>query len=142
MLWFMIAPSAWPAMHLALVGEDPERVLACLPVKAGEALHLEFINSIYLAIVRESFTCNSEGVISLTRVESPSYGVFEYYGLTPDKPGSANLSRSVGEIRLMSHNYENHLLIMRDKQIHLREFAGNGKPLILRIVTGERCIPQ
>ncbi len=140
--WLFSVRPAWPGACVALAAEEPERVLYSLPIEAGATFHLEFLNSIYLARVRESFTFNPEGGISLIRVESPSYGVFEYYALTPDKPGIANLFRPIGEIRLLSHNYENHMLIIGDKQIHLREFAGNGKPLIIRIVTGDRCKPQ
>jgi hypothetical protein len=128
-------------MCLALVGKEPERVLAFLPATVGTTFHVEFINSIYLAKVRESFVCNAEHGISLIAVESPSYGVFEYYGLIPDRAGIAFLSRPVGELRLRSHNYENHLLIAGDKHIHLRKVVGNGDLLIIRVLTGERCKP-
>jgi len=142
LVWLFAARPLWAGACVALVGEEPERVLFSLPFEAGATFQLEFVNSIYLARVRESFTVNPEGGISLIRVESPSYGVFEYYDLMPDQPGVAHLNRRIGEIRLLSHSYENHLLIMGDKQIHLREFVGNGKPLIIRIMTGERCRMQ
>jgi hypothetical protein len=140
-VWALTVLPARSEMCLALVGKEPERVLALLPAAVGTTFQLEFINSIYLAKVRESFVCTAENGISLTTVESPSYGVFEYYGLVPDRAGIAYLSRSVGEIRLRSHNYENHLLIAGDKQIHLREIVDNGEFLIIRVLTGERCKP-
>ena len=138
LIWVFTAQAAWPAMYLALIGEKSDRALVRLPVEAGMVFHLEFINSIYLVNVRESFTCHAITGISLVSVESPSPSVFEYYDLVPQKPGKAYLSRSVGEIRLLSHDYKNHLLIVGDRTIHLQEYVPNGKSLIIRMIVEER----
>lgn len=138
LIWVLTAQAAWPAMQLALIGPDANRTLVRLPVEAGMVFHLEFINSIYQTRVRESFVCHAVRGISLVSVESASPHVFEYYGLEPEKSGKAFLSRNIGEIRLLSHDYQNHLLIVGDRTLYLREYVPNGKPLIIRMVAEER----
>jgi hypothetical protein len=141
LLWILTASTAWPAMHLALIGGEPERVLACIPADSGKTMHLEFINSIYQAKVRESFELHpTEGLI-LISVESPSPGVFEYYGMMTDGSGKAALRRPVGAIRLRSHDYRNHRLIVGAQEIPLRPFIENGRPLMIRVMTGNGCLP-
>ena len=140
-LWGLAVRPAWSGTCLALTGEEPERTIVTLPIAAGAIFHLEFINSIYLAKVRESFVFNPEDGIFLVSVESPSHGVFEYYGLIPDAMGRVRLNRPIGEIRLKSHDYEHHLLIIGDEQIHLKTCMANGKALIIRVLMGERCQP-
>lgn len=135
LIWVLTAQTAWPAVYLALMNGKSDLVLTRLPVETGTTFHLEFINSIYLAQVRESFMCDPKNGISLVGVESPSDSVFEYYGLTPDRPGKAHLSRPIGDIRLLSHDYRNHLLIVGTRMIQLRDYAENGKPLIIRMIT-------
>ncbi len=93
---------------LEVSGEGPERVLTRLPVEPGVPFSLEFINSIYLAPVRETLVYEPPGGISIVMVESPSDGVFEYYGLEPDGTGKALMHRQVGDFKLRSHDYTNH----------------------------------
>ena len=140
-IWALAVLPAWAGMHLALASVEPERILLTRPIETDAIFHLEFINSIYLARVRESFKVSPEGGISLILVESPSHGVFEYYDLIPQATGQARLNRPIGEIRLKSHDYEHHLLIMGNEYIHLKDFATNGKPLIIRILTEKHCQP-
>ncbi|MDD5169655.1 MAG: hypothetical protein PHN75_12615, partial [Syntrophales bacterium] len=98
-IWIAASPPAWSAMQLAIIGGEPERELVCLPVEPGTTFHLEFINSIYLAKVRESFEFSPKDGISLVSVESPSFGVFEYYGIErEDGPGKSLINRHVGEM--------------------------------------------
>ena len=142
LFWAMFAAPAWPAMHLALIGGEPERVLACLPADPGTTVHLEFINSIYQARVRESFAVHPAQGLVLIRVESPSAGVFEYYGLMTDGSGEAAMHRVIGEIRLLSHDYRNHQLIVGTRKTLLRRFVENGKPLRIRVMTENGCHPN
>ena len=134
--WVLMAQAAWPGTYLALSGGEPERVLACLPLEAGTQFHLEFVNSIYLAPVRETFVYVPAEGICLVKVESPSAGVFEYYGLEPDGSGIARLHRPVGEIRLRSHDYENHRLTAGEKSIRLKGLVPDGEPLRVSVRTG------
>jgi len=137
------AAAAWPATYVVLSGGEPERVLACLPLEKGTPFYLEFINSIYLAPVREIFEYEPSDGICLVKVESPSAGVFEYYGLVPDRPGTAILRRPVGEFRLRSHDYEHHRLVVGEKSLRLKGLVPDGEPLLVRVrsVRTEGCNP-
>ena len=128
--------------QLAVLGGEPEKVRACLPLKEGEPFYLEFVNSIYLAPVRESLVYTDAEGMFVVRVESPSAGVFEYYGLETDGTGSAALRRRIGEIRLRSFSYEHHRLTAGGKTLHLREVAVGGEPLVIRVRASDRdCEP-
>jgi hypothetical protein len=148
---FFLAVLAWvflgqaagaKAAQLVILSEEPGKVLTCLPLKAGEPFYFEFVNSIYLAPVRETLVyMEGEGVF-IVKVESPSAGVFEYYGLEPDGTGRADLHRKVGEIRIRSHNYENHRLSAGGRSLRLKEIAVGGEPLIIEVRACERgCGP-
>ena len=125
-------PDAW----LVLSGDEPERVLACLPLGAGAPFYLEFVNSLYLVPVRESFVYQAGEGLFVIRVESPSVAVFEYYGLIPEKPGTARLRRSLAEIRLRSMDYRNHRLTVGDKRLALKGVVADGQMLIIRVQPG------
>ena len=128
--------AAGPDACLVLSGEEPERVLACLPLGAGTPFYLEFVNSLYLVPVRETFVYRAGEGFFVIQVESPSAAVFEYYGLTPEKPGSARLRRSLGEIRLRSMDYRNHRLTVGDKRLALKGVVADGQMLIIRVQPG------
>jgi hypothetical protein len=133
---------ATPAFRLEISGEEPDRVLVCLPVEAGATFYLEFVNSIYLAPVRETFVCEPAGNISIIRVDSPSAAVFEYYGLSPDGSGTTMLHRNVGgTIRLRSHDYQNHVFTVGERSIRLKGLVSDGEPLIIRVRTDGDCGP-
>ena len=149
-LWLILA--AWPVTGwaagpdawLVLSGEEPERVLACLPLPAGTPFYLEFVNSIYLAPVRETFVYQPGEGLFVIQVDSPSAAVFEYYGLTPEQTGTARLRRHLGEIRLRSMDYGNHRLTVGDKGLALKGVVADGQMLIIRVqpgASGEPC-PQ
>jgi len=123
--------------QLVFLSEEPERVLACISIETGSPIHLEFINSIYLAPVRETLVYTEADGITIVRVESPSAGVFEYYGLEPDSSGSAELHRKVGRIRIRSSSYENHRLTAGGRTIRLKEIAGGGEPVIVEVRSKE-----
>ncbi len=115
------------------------RELACLPIRAGEEFDLQFINSIYKAPVKETMTYRPGEGIVLIRVESPSAGVFEYYGLPTDGSGQARLHRTVGEFRVRSYDYEHHRLSAGKKSIRLKGLVPDGEPLIVRVAPGRSC---
>jgi hypothetical protein len=98
---------------------------------------LSFINSIYGAPVRETLVYEAGRGVFLTRVESPSAAVFEYYGLMPDSGGNgagvATLRRRVGEIRLRSHDYEHHRLVAGGSTIRLKGLIEDGKAAVVRV---------
>jgi len=132
----LIATAARSDTYLMLSGGEPEKVLACLPLENGAPFYLEFINSIYLAPVRETFVFEPSEGICLVKVESPSAGVFEYYGLTPDQTGLALLHRPVGEFTLRSHDYEHHQLIVGEKTLRLKGLVPDGEPLSVKVRVG------
>jgi hypothetical protein len=138
-VWVLMAGAAWPGTYLAVSGGQPERVLACLPLETEPPFHLEFINSMYLAPVRETFVYVPAEGMCLVKVESPSAGVFEYYGLEPDGSGIARLHRPVREIRLRSHDYENHRLSAGEKSLRLKGLVPDGEPLLVSVRTGASC---
>jgi len=124
---------------LEVMGEEPERVLTRLPVEPGVPFSLEFINSIYLAPVRETLVYEPPGGISIVMVESPSDGVFEYYGLEPDGTGKALMHRQVGDFKLRSHDYTNHRLTVAGQAIHLKGLVPNGEPISVKVRVGADC---
>lgn len=124
---------------LEFSGEEPERVLTRLPVEPGVPFSLEFINSIYLAPVRETLVYEPPGGISIVMVESPSDGVFEYYGLEPDGTGKALMHRRVGDFKLRSHDYTNHRLTVAGQAIYLKGLVPNGEPISVKVQVGAEC---
>jgi hypothetical protein len=132
----MVTTAAWSGTYLKLTGGEPEGVVGCLPLETGASFYLEFINSIYLAPVRETFVFEPSEGICLVKVESPSAGVFEYYRLTPDEPGLAFLHRPVGEFTLRSHDYEHHRLVVGEKSLRLKGLVADGESLSVSVSTG------
>jgi len=127
---------------LTLQSEEPKKILACLPMEPGEPFHLEFINSIYLAPVRETFVYHPSDGLLIVQVESPSSGVLEYYGLIPEGSQTAHLRRKVGEIRLLSHDYQDHRLRIGSTSLRIQEFVVGGQPLIIRVQQEGKCTPS
>jgi hypothetical protein len=124
---------------LEIFGEGPEKVLTRLPVEPGVPFSLEFINSIYLAPVRETLVYEPSEGISIVMVESPSDGVFEYYGLEPDGTGKVLMHRRVGEFKLRSHDYANHRLVISGRSIQLKGLVQNGKSMVVRVRVRAGC---
>ncbi len=139
--WVLMAGIAWPATYLAISGGEPGQMLACLPVEPGTPFCLEFINSIYAAPVRETFVYEAGQGIFIIKVESPSAGVFEYYGLEPDGSGVATLRRPIGDIIIRSHDYEHHRLMAGDKVLRFKGLIPDGERLVISVRTGENCKP-
>ena len=131
--------AAAPAPQVVVWAGEPERPVACLPLDQGNRFHLEFINSIYLAPVRETFEYVSGEGVYVVMVESPSAGVFEYYGLEPDKPGVAFLRRPVGEMRIRSHDYRNHRLTAGETTIFFKGLIKDGEAFTIRVGTEAVC---
>jgi hypothetical protein len=137
---FVAGRSGWPATQLVISSVERQVTIACLPLAEGSDFSLEFINSIYLTPVRETYRSEPPG-IAIVKVESPSAGVFEYYGLETDGTGVATLHRTTPEIRIRSHDYKNHLLIAGDRRVYLKELIPDGEAAIIRVRTGENCGP-
>ena len=145
LVWVAVAPaSGSSALDLVVLGDEPgsARVRACIPLEAGEPFFLEFINSIYRAPVKETLVyIAGEGFFVIT-VESPSQGVFEYYGLETDGTGRADLNRRIGEIRIRSHSYEHHRLTVGARSIGFKSIARGGEPLSIDVRAGDgSCRP-
>ena len=140
MTWAMAAHASGPEAKVILTSGEEKKVLACLPLEAGHSIRLEFINSIYLAPVRETFLYQPGEGLVLVEVDSPSAGVFEYYGLPFEKSGTVIMRRNVGqEIRLLSSDYQNHRLIVGERSLPLKGLVADGEPLIVRVQRGGRC---
>ena len=128
--------------NLVVLNGESGHPLACMPVEAGMPFYFDFINSIYLAPVRETLVYTEGEGVSVIRVESPSAGVFEYYGLEPDRTGIALMHRLVGKIRVRSFSYENHRLTVGGKILRIKEIAEGGQPLLIEVRDrGEGCGP-
>jgi hypothetical protein len=124
---------------LELSGGKPEKVMARLPLEPNKTFSLEFVNSIYLAPVRETLVYEPSEGISIVMVESPSDGVFEYYGLDPNGTGKALMRRRVGDIKLRSHDYTNHRLTVAGHAIQLKGLVPDGEPILVRVRVGADC---
>lgn len=145
-LWLVLllaAPlkAAGPDMAIVLTTDDPERVVACLPLQAGAPFHLDYINSIYRQPVRETFVYEPGEGLFIIQVETPSPGVFEYLGLIPEEPGKAFLQRRLGPIRLLSSDYQNHRLTAGKTGLDLKGLVPGGRPLILRVLADRPPCP-
>jgi hypothetical protein len=135
----LLTATATGACLVVSAGEGG-RCLVSLHVEDGCIIHLDFINSIYLAPVRETFLHEVGRGLSIIRVESPSAGVFEYYRIETDGP-SAELYRNVGSIRLKSHDYRNHTVTVGERVLRLKDFAAGGDPLTISVRDGG-CTPD
>lgn len=133
--WFVAPPAMWAATYLEVARVESGELTARLPLEQGTTFCLEFINSIYLAPVRETFVYKPPDGICLIKVESPSEGVFEYYRLISDGHGTALLYRPVGEFRLRSHDYEHHTLAVGERSIRLKGLVPDGEPVVVRVRT-------
>lgn len=129
------------AACLEISADDRVKALVRLPVEDGAVVHLDFINSIYLAPVKETFLYEPGKGLFIIGVASPSAGVFEYYRLEPDSPDSARLYRHVGAIRLRSHDYENHTLTVGANVIRLKGLVPDGDPLTITVKDDGVCKP-
>jgi hypothetical protein len=136
-----VTAAAGPDAWLVIATDRPEKVVACLPLQAGEPFHLEYINSIYLQPVRESYVYEQGEGLFIIQVETPSVGVFEYLGLIPDEPGKARLRRKLGDIRLLSSDYRTHRLTVSGTGLRLKGLGSDGLPLILKVINDRRSCP-
>ncbi len=123
---------AWAA-SLGLYGGDATRPALCLELAPGQAFQLEHINSIYDAPVRETYVLGPRGRLIQVELASPSAGVFEYYGFDPPPAGKVALHQEVGVIRLLSMNYQHHLLRLGGRTIRLEGLALPGQVLRLEV---------
>ncbi len=105
--------------------------MARLPVSTQEPIIFEFINSIYLAPVRETLMFESPESLYIVMVESPSQDVFRYYGLEPDSTGKAMMRRRVEDVRLRSSDYSNHRI--KAVVLHLKEIVPDGESVLLEV---------
>ncbi len=129
--------SSLPAFGASLVlSSDSGKIIACVPLEPGEPIHLDFINSIYRAPVRETFIYKPGEGLVLVQMESPSAGVFEYYGLELPESGSVRLRRRVGELRVLSSDYQNHIITAGRKSIRLKGLVKAGEIAILKADEG------
>jgi hypothetical protein len=136
-----VTAAAGPDAWLVLATDGSEKAVACLPLQSGEPFYLDYINSIYLQPVRESYVYQKGEGLFIIRVETPSVGVFEYLGLIPDEPGKARLRLKLGDIRLLSSDYQTHRLTVSGTDIRLKGLATDGLPLVLRVLTDRRSCP-
>ena len=132
----LIPSSTWAGTYLTVTGGEPERELACMRLEESASFILEFVNSIYQAPVRETFVYDPVEGICLVKVESTSAGVFEYYGIAPDRSGTALLYRPVGELKIRSHDYQHHALTAGEKSLSLKGLVPDGEPLSVRVRKG------
>lgn len=114
---------------------EPRGLVLSLAVEAGQVIALEHQNSIYQALVRETYRVGPRGELWQVMLESPSAGVFEYHGYDPPPGGRAFLERPLGALRLRSMSYEHHRLLVDGRAIALKDLAQPGQPLVLKVVT-------
>jgi hypothetical protein len=129
------------AACLVVSGDEPAHVLISVHLEPEAPFSLESINSIYLAPVRETFVYRPGKGLFVIKVESPSAGVFEYYGLIPDGSGMAEIWRRLVDIRLLSHDYQNHRLTVGDKTFRFKGLVADGQPLLIGVRGDGWCKP-
>ncbi|MBI5521037.1 MAG: hypothetical protein HY910_00315 [Desulfarculus sp.] len=128
------APAAAQA-SLQIWTLEPRRMVFSVAMEPGQVFTLEHQNSIYLALVRETYRVGPNGELRQVMLESPSAGVFEYHGHDPPSGGRAFLERPLGALRLRSASYEHHRLLVGGQAIPLMDLAQPGQPLLLQVVT-------
>lgn len=121
------------AASLVLYGGDSARPALRLELAPGQAFQLEHNNSIYDAPVRETYVLGPRGRLIQVELASPSAGVFEYYGFDPPPQGKVALHQEVGGIRLLSMNYQHHLLRLGGRTIRLEGLTQPGSILRLEV---------
>lgn len=126
------AAQAGPAPMLELWMGQPPRLVRGLQLAADGIFVLEHQNSIYLALVRETYRAEPGGGFTQLAMESPSAGVFEYHGYDPPISGHVKMSRFLTEIRLLSSSYQHHNLCSGGRCLGLGEVGEPGKPLTVR----------
>lgn len=128
--------SATPActeMYLEFWKEDEGGPAYCMPIREGCRFHFDFVNSIYLMHVRETFLFDRHDGFILAGIESPSPGVFEYYGLPTDGTGKAEMRRRVGHhVRLRSRDYRNHRITVDGTFFTLGTMFRGGETVIIQ----------
>jgi len=107
--------------------------MARLPVSPQESIIFEFINSIYLAPVRETLMFVPPESLYIVMVESPSQDVFRYYGLESDSTGKAMLRMKVENVRLRSSDYSNHRIKAGKHTLNLKEIVPDGESVLLDV---------
>ena len=108
-------------------------------MRPGTFFSLEFINSIYLAPVQEVFLYDPHRGVTMVMVQSPSYGVFEYYGLQPDETGRAYLHRKMGNIRIRTPDYEHCRISVGGMVLLLKGLVPDGESLVVRVREHGAC---
>ncbi|HSB03906.1 MAG TPA: hypothetical protein VLK23_01840 [Thermodesulfobacteriota bacterium] len=139
--WILLAQTTGLAACLVVSGVEPAQVLISVHLEPETPFSLESIHSIDLAPVRETFVYRSGEGLLIIKVESPSAGVFEYYGLIPGGSGTAEIRRRLGDIRLLSHDYQNHRLTVGDKTFHFKGLVADGQPLLIGVRDDRWCEP-
>ena len=139
LLWSVTSGNTCIAGCLEISDGGSGKALMAVHIEDRTVIQLEFINSIYLAPVKETFIYKHDEGIYITGVESPSAGVFEYYRLEEVLQGRAQLYRHIGEIRLRTSDYKNHKLTVGGQLIPLKGLAINGELLIIRVNNTRKC---
>ena len=118
---------------LEIWGGNPPNLLRIYRLFPRKAFCLEFINSIYGARVRETFSYIPGRGLYLVEVESPSPAVFDYYGLDFGRGGKKRLYLPMKPFILRSMNYSRHRLFIRGKAVALRGLVKPGDALQIKI---------
>lgn len=125
--------SAWSASCLVVSDPESGRIMARFPVNPHESIAFEYINSIYLAPVRETLIYNPPEGLFVVMVESTSEDVFRYYGLEPDSTGKATLCLGIENVRLRSSDYSNHCIKSGKHILNLKEIVPDGESALLDV---------
>ncbi|MCX8023245.1 MAG: hypothetical protein N2745_10790 [Syntrophorhabdaceae bacterium] len=125
--------------EVLLLLDETKEVLFCRPIKEGDIIIFDFVNSIYKASVKETMLFDSVEGLILIDVESPSYGVYEYYGLITEGKNKGGFRRKIGSLRIRSNNYQHHRLSVNGMTIDLKDLASGGMALILTIDKNHIC---
>ncbi len=137
-LGLLVRPS-WSETCLEIRTMSPPRTIASLPIMPGGSVVLESVNSIYRAPVKETLTYSAEKGLVLTKVESASAGVFEYYGLPTDGTAVAAFERVIGEITVRSHDYEHHRIVVGKRSVRLKGLVADGEALRITVISDGDC---
>jgi len=98
----LVLPSSdQPTFLLQLKNSTYQQVIWERPMTTEDRFSLVHRNSIYGAVVRETFRIDEEGALWLTAIQTDSPAVLEYYGLEESGTGPIRYVRKIDSMKIV-----------------------------------------